>query len=207
MDAGIEITDPGRFLRVLAVGGGAALVLVLAVGSLFIVPVLMRADRTLDTLEAALPVVADEIAPDVANLRSDVDELPPTVDGVLSTLEEVDSRLSEVNDGVSALEPPLRSVDREITGLRQDVQPISLLADVADAVAVLPEMLEAVRVLPEMLTALRSTRDGVSEVSSHLLGLRDQMDRLLVLIEEVERHVENIDRKTGPIVPPGPEPG
>lgn len=177
------------------------LILLLGLGSLILLPLLSRADQALDAIEGALPVVEQQIGPDVSTLRQDV---PPTVGEMLAVLTSVQSRLGDVNDGVTALHPPLRSMDTQVGALRQDLQPISLLGSVLDAVRVLPEVRDAVGVLPEMLASLDGTRTGVAEVNSNIVALRERLDHMIALLEEVERHVENIDRKTGPVVPPDP---
>lgn len=201
VDAGLEVTDARKLLRVLALGGAAVLILLLGLGSLVVLPMLSRADRALDAIEDALPVVEEQIGPDVATLRH---EVPPTVDEMLAVLDNVQSQLGDVNDGVTALHPPLRSMDTQVGGLRQDVEPISLLGGVLDAVRVLPEVRDAVGVLPEMLASLEGTRTGVADVNSNIVALRERLDDMIALLEEIEQHVENIDRKTGPVVPPDP---
>lgn len=199
MDAGVEITDSRKLLRVLGVGGAAVLILLIGLGSLVLLPLLSRADRTLDVIERTLPVVEEQIGPDVSTLRH---EIPPTVDEMLTVLDAVQSQLGDVNDGVTALEPPLQSVDTQMGALREDVKPISLLDSVLQAVSVLPEVRDAVGVLPQMLTSLEGTRTGVTEVNSNIVALRERLDHMIALLEEIEQHVENIDRKTGPVVPP-----
>ena len=63
--------------------------------------------------------------------------------------------------------------------------------------------------LPDVLEELRHTSTTIATVADHTGTLRRQLgrvanslDQVTVLLEETEQHVENLDRKTGPVPVP-----
>lgn len=209
MDSGFEVTNPRRALLVGATATGSLLVGVIAVVALLVVPLLSRVDMTLETLNSSLPIL-EQVGPDVGTLRSDVDEITPDVDSLEETVLDVSSGLGMVNDSVDQLQPPLGTVDESIRSVDDSVQ---LVADrvvtLDESVRRMEGRLGTLDVLPEVLAEMRRTTEGIGRITGHTAALNDELgrvvdalDRTTALLADTEQHVENLDRKTGPVLLP-----
>ena len=210
MDAGFEVTDPRRALLVGGALGGSLLVGAAAVVALLVVPLLGRVDRTLETLNASLPIL-EQVGPDVQTLRGDVGEIAPDVDTLEGTVQDVEQGLGTIDDSIGGLRPPLATVDDSVRGVDDSVQGVARrVGALDDSLRRMEASLGALDTLPSVLEELRTTTDGIATIADRTDVLVGQLgrvamslERMTALLEETEQHVENLDRKTGPVLVPG----
>ena len=202
MDAGFEVTSPRRAMLVGASVVGSLLVGVVAVVGLLVVPLLDRVDTTLETLNSSLPIL-EQVGPDVDAIRNDVGEIAPDVGSLEGMVREVEAGLGTVDQSVNQLRPPLDTVDDSVQGVASQLETLD------ESVRRLEVSLGPLGVLPDVLEELRHTSDTIATVADHTDALSRQLgrvasslDQVTVLLEETEQHVENLDRKTGPVLVP-----
>lgn len=214
MDTGLQVTDARRLVLVGATVIGSLLVGGIALVAVLVVPVLSRLGTTIETLNTSLPIL-EQVGPDVDSLEGNVGEIAPDVDSLDDTVRDVRAGLGTVTDSIDGLHPPLGTIDDSVRGVDDSVRGVDAsLQDVADRLDTLDASLQqmqgslgALGVLPNLLDELGRTTAGVGTIADHTatmgreLGqLAAALERITALLEETEQHVENLDRKTGPVL-------
>lgn len=210
MDTGVQVTDPKRAVLAGASALGALLVGMAAVVALLVAPLLGRVDRTLETLNSSLPIL-EQVGPDVDRLRRDVGAITPDVGAIGEDVAEVEQGLGAVDGSVRGLRDPLGTIDGSVRSVDTSVDEVARqVAGLDDSIVRLESQLQALGILPALLDELRRTSDGVAGIAEGTSTLQSQLgavvaslERVAALLDETEQHVENLDRKTGPVLLPG----
>lgn len=171
----------------------AGLTLVLGATALVVsLPVLTRLASSEQSLNRVNSIDA-KVSQVVTELQGlDLDQLTANTTPLAGSLRSVDGSVSSMDDR-------LRQTLAEVVRLRAELQPLlnqaPALAGIATQLAAVEADLRGLAALPKQLTALQANTNGLDK-------LPGQIAQLIEVLKQVQQHVANLDRKTGPALLP-----
>lgn len=177
----------------------AGLTLVLGATALIVsLPVLTRLAGSEHSLNRVNSIDAK-----VSTLVKELDAL--NLDTLNANTTPLAGSLRSVDSSVGSVDGRLRLTLAEVTRLRKELAPLiaqaPALAGILHQLTVLEDQLRSLAQLPVQLSKIDAHLGDVTANTEGIDRLPGQLAQLVAVLQEVEKHVANLDKKTGPTLP------